>query len=71
MDQVVEPVRQSVFKRYPLLFAMLVTLGGASTIVGLERLLLELSLFDEHPWLLFSMGVVILMATGSLYKKLG
>jgi hypothetical protein len=71
LDGYVHPVRDSVLKRYPVLFALLVSLGVASTVLGLEQLLLELDLFTKHPGLLFLLGVGILIVTGSLYKKLG
>lgn len=71
IDAAVQPVRQTVLKLYPLLFAILVSTGVAATILGLERILLEVSLFDEHPWLLFACGIGILAITGRIYKKLG
>ncbi len=71
IDSTVEPVRSTVLKRYPFLFALLVTLGVAASILGLERLLLQFSLFDEQPLILFLGGLGILAITGRLYKKLG
>lgn len=70
VDKVVLPVRETVLKRYPILFALVVTIGVAATILGLEQILLTIPLFIEHPWILFLLGVGILAITGTLYKKL-
>jgi len=71
VDKAVLPVRQTVLKRYPVLFALAVTIGIAATILGLEQILLTVPLFLEQPWVLFLLGVGILTVTGTLYKKLG
>jgi hypothetical protein len=66
----VEPVRESIFKRYPTLFTLLVAFGGIATFLGLEQIILSYSIFSNHPWLLFFIGATILVFTGQLYKKL-
>jgi len=71
VDKAVLLVRQTVLKRYPVLFALAVTIGIAATILGLEQILLTVPLFLEQPWVLFLLGVGILTVTGTLYKKLG
>jgi hypothetical protein len=71
VDGLVAPVRQSFFKRYPTLFLFLTTTGVTAVFLGLERILLEIPLLEEKPWLLFFVGVGILAITGRLYKKLG
>ncbi len=70
VDGLVAPVRQSFFKRYPTLFLLLTTAGVTAVFLGLERILLDIPLLEEKPWLLFLVGVGILAITGRLYKKL-
>lgn len=70
LDGYVAPVRQSLLKRYPTLFLLLTTLGVTAVFLGLEQILLDIPLFDEHPGVLFGLGVAILAVTGQLYKKL-
>ena len=69
-DTYAKPLRESVFKRYPTLFTLLVTVGATATFLGSEQILLSISLFSSHPWLLFLFGIAILTLTGKLYKKL-
>ena len=71
VDGLVAPVRQTFFKRYPTFFLLLTTAGVTAVFLGLERILLEIPILEEKPWLLFLMGVGILAITGRLYKKLG
>lgn len=61
---------QPVLKRYPLLFSFLVILAVASIFQGFEFVVRDISLFNNHPWILIVGGVVILTFTGSLYKWL-
>lgn len=70
MEGVVEPVRETVLKRYPVFFAVVVTLGVAATVLGLEQILLRIPILTEQPWLLFLLGIAILTVTGRLYQKL-
>jgi len=67
----VAPVRETVLKRYPTLFAFLVTVGVLSTFLGFEQILLRIEFLQEKPWLIFLIGISILFFTGKLYKKLG
>lgn len=71
VEAIVEPVRRSVFERFPVLFLMLVTFGVTATFLGLEQFLLRIAFFMDHPLRLLSLGVLTLLLTGTLYKKLG
>ena len=71
VDSYVSPVRDGIFKRFPTIFSLLVALGLAATFLGLEQILLNYQTLQEHPWLIFLMGIGILVLTGRLYKKLG
>lgn len=73
-EEVVEtqlrPVRENVLKRFPILFALLVTLGVTATLFGMEQVLMQFALLERYPWLILGLGLGILVLTGTLYKKL-
>ena len=66
----ISPIRETVFKRYPVLFSVLVASGAIFTVLGFEYILHRYSLLVDHPWVIFIIGVVILAFTGKLYKNL-
>lgn len=59
-----------VLQRYPLLFAFLITFGVASVLHGFDLVTDEIEIFHEHPMYLVLIGVLVLLLTGTLYKKL-
>lgn len=61
--------RRVVFERFPLLFTLLGSFGLVATFYGFENLIDTTSLADS-PWMLLGTGVLTLIITGSLYKKL-
>ncbi len=63
-------VTKNAFKKYPITFSLLVLFGVTSVMHGYDALIKEIPLFDQHPILLFFIGLVILILTGSLYKRL-
>jgi hypothetical protein len=63
-------ITQPVLKRYPLLFAFLITFSAASIIRGFEVFTEQIEIFEKHPTLLILIGAVSLALTGSLYKAL-
>lgn len=65
------PLRNEVFRRFPILFILLVTFGFTAALTGAEQILLKIAFLNEHPIIMFVLGVGILIATGTLYKKLG
>jgi len=71
VEQYVNPVRQSILKRFPVLFTMLATSGVAATFLGVEQVLLQAKILEESPLLILILGLGILAFTGKLYKKLG
>lgn len=71
VDKLIDPYRQSAFKRFPTLFTLLVTIGVAATFFGLERLMQKTPSIYEHPAITLCVGLLILIVTGRLYKKLG
>lgn len=62
--------RDKAHQRFPLWYALLATFGFVSTLYGFEKLIDQVDLFVNHPWILLLMGVTTLIITGTAYKKL-
>lgn len=69
LDREIEPVRHSVFKRYPVIFTLLATFGVAATFFALEQILAQYDVLNRYPWLILLIGVITLALTGTLYKN--
>jgi len=67
----IEKRGQSVFARYPMLFSLLGTFGLAMTLYGIEGVVEKIPFFSGRPFLILLVGIVLLVLTGSLYKRLG
>jgi hypothetical protein len=63
--------RESVFARFPLLFTLLGTFGVVATFYGFERVIDRINFFSNHPFILLLIGLLTLLVTGTLYKRLG
>lgn len=61
---------KSVFRRYPITFALLVLLGVLAVSEGLKGILKELGLLEYNPLYILIAGLIVLTFTGRLYKKL-
>jgi hypothetical protein len=61
---------QPVLKRYPLLFAFLLTFSFAAILHGFELWADQIEIFEKYPSILISIGIVALFLTGTLYKVL-
>lgn len=59
-----------VLKKYPLIFAFLVTFSFAAILHSFELITDETPIIKEHPYYLMLAGVLVLILTGTLYKKL-
>jgi hypothetical protein len=62
--------RQSAFHRFPLLFTLLTTFGLVSTLYGFERVIDKVDFLNANPFILLGIGLLTLIITGTLYKKL-
>lgn len=69
-ERAVIEYRNTAFHRFPILFAVLALFGGVITVFGLEKILMQVALFDEHPVFTLLFGLAVLAFTGALYKKL-
>lgn len=70
-DRYIAPVRRSVFKRFPTMFLLAVTFGVSATVYGFERLIAMVPYLHDRPILILVVGILVLIVTGQLYKKLG
>jgi hypothetical protein len=62
--------RDSTFSRFPIIFVLLSTFGLVATFYGFEKIIDEIDFFAKHPYMVLVTGMVILVMTGALYKKL-
>ena len=62
--------RDSAFARFPLIFVLMSTFGLVATLYGFEKVIDQITFFADHPVAILTVGIVILIITGTLYKKL-
>jgi len=70
VNKVVEQTGRPVFRRYPLTFAILILFGVIAVSEGAKGILKSMGILDGNPLYLLLIGLVILIFTGTLYKKL-
>lgn len=63
--------RDHAFARFPLLFTLLATFGVVATFYGFQGILEKIPLLSRDPYISLAVGILILVLTGKLYKKLG
>ena len=63
-------MRESAFRRFPFLFIFLSTFGVAATFLGMEKIIDQVRIFQDHPYMILAAGISTLILTGALYKKL-
>lgn len=63
--------RDSAFKRLPLLFTLLGTFGLMATFYGFQHLINKIPVLADNPLITLCVGLLTLLLTGTLYKKLG
>lgn len=56
--------------KHPLLFGLMTTFGFVSVLYGFEKFIDRIDLLADNPWVLLIIGLLILVATGTAYKKL-
>jgi hypothetical protein len=61
---------QSVFSKYPITFSFLGLFGVMSVLHGFDAVIFKIPFLNNHPIFVFTIGLVILIFTGSLYKRL-
>ena len=70
IEQEIQPVRKSIFKRFPTAFLLAVTFGVSLVFYSIEVILSQNQLVQERPWLTLGIGLLVLVITGTLYRKL-
>ena len=71
VDKVVAEKRKAACHRFPLVFTLLGTFGVVATLYGFERIIDDIPLFADSPYILLIFGLLVLAFTGTLYRKLG
>ncbi|MFZ2522950.1 MAG: hypothetical protein WAW92_01025 [Minisyncoccia bacterium] len=59
-----------VLRKYPLIFAFLVTFSFSAILHSFGLIIDDVPLLREHPYYLMLVGILVLILTGTLYKKL-
>ena len=59
-----------VLKKYPLTFSFLSLVGFAMVMYGLEETFNMVSFFKSNPPMVLFIGLIILLATGTAFKRL-
>ena len=62
--------RKAALERFPLVFGLLATVGVIATFSGLSRLMTQIDWLNRNPWILLLFGLLMLILSGTLYKKL-
>jgi uncharacterized membrane protein YesL len=62
--------KKNAFNRYPLLFALLAAFGLVITNDGIQALITKVGWLNRNPIITLIIGLIILLFTGTLYKKL-
>jgi hypothetical protein len=70
INKAIAPRAKTAFERYPVTFGVLILVGIIALNEGLRGVLKEFGLLDINPAYLLIIGLAILLATGTLYKKL-
>lgn len=71
LEDTIAPLRKSVLRRFPVLFLLAVTFGFTAVVTGMEQLLVQHEVLQNHPGVILFAGIGVLTLTGTLYKKLG
>jgi hypothetical protein len=58
-------------EKFPLFYGLLATFGAVAVFSGFSKLIEGHGLLSENPIILIIVGVVVLLASGAAYKKLG
>jgi len=69
MERIMYRPREAL-KRFSTLFLLLVTAGAVLVFFGFERVFDKITLLHDNPVLMIIAGLVILVFTGQLYKRL-
>lgn len=69
-NQYMKGKTKGVLRRYPLTFSLLILFGVVSVLHGFEAVIEMIPFLADRPIVVFFIGLIILVFTGSLYKKI-
>ena len=70
MSDSVLHMRENAFRKFPFLFIFLSTFGVVATFLGMEMIIDGIPYLSDRPFMVLSAGILVLILTGALYKKL-
>ncbi len=70
-DKVSEPLRRTLFKRFPIIAVLAVAFGVTATASGAQLLFMKVEFFVDHPGVLMTAGLIALVVMGKLHQKFG
>lgn len=73
-DKIIEKAarrRESIAEHYPLTFGIIGTFGVVSIFYSFEKIIDQIPLFVNNPWILLVFGMSTLLVTGLALRKLG
>jgi hypothetical protein len=56
--------------KFPLAFGLAASFGLVATFYGFEGLINKVDWLQQNPWAILGIGVAVLVATGTAYRKL-
>ena len=72
-DKIIEKAarrRESIAEHYPLTFGIIGTFGVVSIFYSFEKIIDNIPLLANNPWILLSLGMSTLLITGLALRKL-
>lgn len=72
-DKIIEKAarrRESIAEHYPLTFGIIGTFGVVSIFYSFEKIIDNIPLLANNPWILLSLGMSTLFITGLALRKL-
>lgn len=61
---------QRALGRYPILFSLLTVFGVVAVLYGFEAAIAKVPFLADRPLVIFVLGILMLIGTGTLYKGL-
>ena len=62
--------RTRVETKFPLVFGLTATFGLVSVLYGFEKIIDQIDILANNPWILLVVGLTLLLITGAAYRKL-
>lgn len=70
INKLMAPRAKTVLRRYPIAFGLIILLAVIILNEGIKGVVRDIGLLEINPWYLILIGVIILVITGTVYKKL-